>query len=67
MTEAVDRITIHDLMVAAGLKGEPRLVWRKGSDEPPFTSAGIIFAVPGDVFVIEYDDGRQTRRHEVIW
>jgi hypothetical protein len=64
----MNKYTIHDLMILAGIdEGEPRQVDRVGSEEPPYLPDQFIYAEDGDEFDLTYDDGRdfQTVRVQV--
>jgi hypothetical protein len=55
-------MTIHDLMVIAGVEGEPRWAYRdERADEPPYVDGQTFNAEPGETFILFYDDGASTR------
>jgi len=57
-----DFLTLDDLMVIAGVDGEPRAAYRE--DEVLVTN--MPFRVEsGEKFILEYDDGRDNKKVEV--
>ena len=55
-------MTLNDLMILAGKKGEPRLAYR---DDEVFTPNQNFYAEPGEKFLLEYDDGKNFQKVEV--
>jgi hypothetical protein len=56
-------MTIHDLMLIAGIeKGEPRFAYR---DDEVFTPNQKFYAETGEIFTLEYDDGKNFQKVEV--
>jgi hypothetical protein len=51
-------MTIHDLMVLAGVQGEPRCAYRDvRPDEPPYVEGQTFDPEPGETFTLIYDEG----------
>jgi hypothetical protein len=51
-------MTIHDLMVLAGVDGEPRCAYRDATpDEPPYVEGQTFDPEPGETFTLIYEDG----------
>jgi hypothetical protein len=57
-----DFLTLDDLMVIAGVDGEPRAAYRE--DEVLVTDRPF-HVEPGDKFILVYDDGRDNKKVEV--
>jgi hypothetical protein len=51
-------MTIHDLMVLAGVEGEPRCAYRDATlDAPPYVEGQTFDPEPGETFTLIYEDG----------
>ena len=57
-----DFLTLDDLMVIAGVDGEPRAAYRY---DEVFVGDMPFRVEPGDKFILEYDDGRDNKKAEV--
>ena len=57
-----DFLTLDDLMVIAGVDGEPRAAYR---EDEVFVGDMPFRVEPGDKFILEYDDGRDNKKVEV--
>jgi hypothetical protein len=55
-------MTIHDLMMLAGVDGEPRWAYRDARpDEPPYVDGQTFDPESGETFTLVYDDGATTQ------
>ena len=59
-------ITVNDLMIIADAEGEPRFVW-KNDEHEPYNRNDRFLARKGDKFVLEYDDGINDCRVEIVY
>ena len=57
-----DFLTLDDLMVIAGVDGEPIAAYR---EDEVFVGDMPFRVEPGDKFLLEYDDGRDNKKVEV--
>ena len=60
-------MTVYDLMAIAGIEeGEPKFVW-KNNDQETYTKNDKFLVRKGDKFVLEYDDGINDCKVEIVY
>ena len=64
--QAEELITVYDLMIIAEIEGEPRFVWKNNNHEP-YTQNDRFLAKKGDKFLLEYDDGINNCKVEIVY